>query len=344
VALSFVRDTFGDDLFFVLYDVTTLYFESFKADELRSHGFSKDDKSKQPQIVIGLLATKSGFPLAHEVFPGKTFEGKTMLPVLEKFAEKHGVEMPIVVADAAMLSKDNIKELGNRKMRYIVGGRLANASSSLIRTVSDTLDRQDGKIVRLTTKHGDMICSFSHQRFQKDKREMEKQIERAEKLITKNELGRRAKFVTKGEGKVVLNRELIAKTEALLGIKGYCTNIPEQNLSNDDVIACYHALWNVEHAFRMSKHDLQARPIFHRKDQAVRAHVLLCFVALMMGRYLEILTGMSLRKARDLVWGIEEAHLEDTITGEIFALKMPLDPVLSSPLGNLVRTWGCETY
>jgi len=345
VALACAQSTLKEGLFFVLYDVTTLYFETFKADELRNPGFSKDDKSKQPQVVIGLLATKSGFPLAHEVFPGKTFEGKTMLPILEAFARTHRVEMPIVVADAAMLSKDNIEELEERKMRYIVGSRLANASVSFIRKVNGALCQQDGKVVRLpTTRHGDMICSFSIKRFRKDKREMEKQIERAERFIEKNETGRRAKFVKKVEADAVLNKDLIAKTELLLGIKGYCTNIPERTVSNDEVIAHYHALWNVEHVFRMSKHDLQARPMFHRKEDAIRAHVLLCFIALMMGRYLEISTGMSLRKARDLLWSIEEAHLDDAVTRETFMLRMPLDPVLQSPLGTLVKNWRCDTY
>jgi hypothetical protein len=200
-ALSCAQTVLREDLFFILYDVTTLYFETFKADDLRSHGFSKDDKSKQPQIVIGLLATKAGFPLGHEVFPGKTFEGRTMLAVLDDFSRKHGVEMPVVVADAAMLSKENIEELEARKIKYIVGGRLANTAPSFIRRVSESLSMKDGKIIRLSTRqHGDMICSFSQLRYRKDKTEMEKQIQRAERLITKNETGRRAKFVQKAEG------------------------------------------------------------------------------------------------------------------------------------------------
>jgi len=81
-AFKTVRDTFEEQFYYVLYDVTTLYFESFKSDELRIQGFSKDNKSQQPQIVIGLLVTQSGFPLSYNVFPGNTFEGKTMLPVI----------------------------------------------------------------------------------------------------------------------------------------------------------------------------------------------------------------------------------------------------------------------
>lgn len=94
---------------FVLYDVTTLYFESHEPDdELRARGFSKDDKSKQPQIVVGLLVTLQGFPLKHEVYKGNTFEGHTMLEVVKQFQASHKDVKPIIVADAAMLSQENM--------------------------------------------------------------------------------------------------------------------------------------------------------------------------------------------------------------------------------------------
>ena len=117
-ALTCARTALKEELFLILYDVTTLYFETFRADALRIHGFSKDDKSKQPQIVVGLITTRSGFPLGHDVFPGKTFEGNTMLPILETFSRNHSVKTPIVVADAAMLSQKNMEELKRRNMQY----------------------------------------------------------------------------------------------------------------------------------------------------------------------------------------------------------------------------------
>ena len=81
-AYSVAEEKFQEQFYYVLYDVTTLYFESFKADDLKIQGFSKDNKSQQPQIVIGLLVTQSGLPLSYNVFAGNTFEGKTMLPVV----------------------------------------------------------------------------------------------------------------------------------------------------------------------------------------------------------------------------------------------------------------------
>lgn len=339
-AFSCAKHTLKDPFALVLYDVTTLYFETFKADTLRIQGFSKDDKSKQPQIVIGLLVTASGFPVAWEVFKGNTFEGHTMLPLLMHFAQTNEVPLPIVVADAAMLSKTNTATLRREGVSYIVGARLANTSPSFIQNISRSLNRTDGKTIRLTYRNEIVVCAFSIARYKKDKREMEKQIARARVLITRRESGRRAKFVKKTtQNSVMFDEELREKAERLLGIKGYVTNIPEVELSNTDVISFYHRLWYVEQSFRMSKHDLAARPIFHRKDDAVRAHVLVCFVSLMMGKYLELETDISLRKIRDELWGMSEATIKDTSTGDLFTIQGSSERMIGSALGPLARKW-----
>lgn len=339
-ALTVVKNIFAEDIYLVLYDVTTLYFETYHQDELRKTGYSKDDKSKQPQIVIGLLVTKSGFPLAHEVFSGNTFEGKTMLPVLENFSKTHNVSMPIVVADAAMLSEKVLCELRVQNVKYIVGARVANLSFDLIKDISEKLKGQDNAVLRMPSKHGEMICSFSKDRYKKDKREMEKQIEKAEKLVARNESGSRAKFVRKAKSRSVeINKELITKTNLLLGIKGYCTNITEGVLSNTDVIKCYHELWHVEQAFRMSKDDLASRPIFHRKEDAIKAHVLVCFVALMLAKYLEMVSGLSIRRIRDLIWSVTDAYIHDNISGKTHVLRSELNENINSQLGKLIKKW-----
>lgn len=322
------------DLSLVLYDVTTLYFESFAADELRVPGFSKDNKPQQPQIVIGLLVTRQGFPLGYEVFTGNTFEGKTMLPVLKEFSKKHNVTTPTVVADAAMLSHTNIAELKEKGLSYIVGARLANASPTLIKKISDALQQKDHATARESTPHGDLVVSFSAARYRKNKGDLERQIERGKKLIVRGEPGRRAKFVSKdGSDRYVLNEALIEKNRRLLGIRGYYTNISEEELSNKDVIARYHDLWHVEQAFRMAKSDLASRPIFHHQEDAVRAHVLICFVALVIGKYVEIKSGMPLKRFRDALWGVTDAQLYEKTTKEMITLRSPV----SDELKKLVR-------
>lgn len=334
---------FGEAFALVLYDVTTLYFESHEPDDdLKARGFSKDDKSKQPQIVVGLLVTPQGFPLMHEVYKGNTFEGHTMLGVVSQFLKRHPKTNPIIVADAAMLSQDNMNHLNREGYWYIVGARLANTSPSFINQIDAQLKRTDGCSIRLTypNRSHDVICSYSEKRAQKDRREMYKQLARAEGLIARKEPGRRAKFVKKSpqlNDAFVLDEELVTRTEKLLGIKGYITNIPEKILSNEQVIAHYHELWHIEQGFRMSKTDLKTRPIFHHSHQAIKAHLLLCFMALMMGKFLEIKTGMSLRKIRDILWNVHEVQIQDSLTGKIISLQNNLEEFNSSPLRNFLK-------
>ena len=318
-----------DKFSLVLYDVTTLYFESFKEYDFQKPGFSKDNKPQQPQIVIGLITTRSGFPIMHEVFDGNTFEGHTMLGIVRRFQERVGETKPVIVADAAMLSKANMQQLETEGYRYIVGARLANTAASFINQIHRELPRTDNATRRFSyetvVKNATIIGEFSEARYKKDKRDFDKQVKRALVLLERNEPGRRAKFIKKSKEKdkpFIFDTDLQAKAEMLLGIKGYVTNIPDDELTSTEVIAYYRDLWHVEQAFRMSKSDLQARPIFHRTQEAIRAHMLICFMALMIGKYLEIKTGLSLRKIREELWQVHEAHILDHRTGEVLVMQM----------------------
>jgi transposase len=339
-AYRVARQKFKEQFYYVLYDVTTLYFESFKPDELKIQGFSKDNKSLQPQIVIGLLVTQAGFPLAYEVFAGNTFEGKTMLPVVEGFIAKHPDTRPIVVADAAMLDNDRLAELREKGLSYIVGARLANTDLGTVKQIQGILNSVNGAITRLHSKHGDLICDFSTKRYRKELNDLNKLVQKAEDLVAKQSSGTKAKFIKRvSKEKIELNTALIEKRRLLLGIKGYCTNLQESQLSAHEAIERYHHLWRVEQSFRMSKHDLETRPIYHQNENAIKAHVLICFLALIIEKYLELTTHMSLRNIRLLVWGITESHIRDSLTGEIFKFTSPAIELIDSQLGPLVRKW-----
>jgi transposase len=331
---------FKEPFYFVLYDVTTLYFESFKADEFKIQGFSKDNKSQQPQIVIGLLVTQSGFPLSYQVFAGNTFEGKTMLPVVETFIAAHPQTKPIIVADAAMLDEERLAELQQKELSYIVGARLANADIGLVKQIHAALNRKHGAIARFPSRHGDLVCDFSLKRYKKELNELNKLVQKAEELVAKQSLKVKAQFIKKvTKEKIELNTALIEKRRLLLGIKGYCTDLSEQQLPNEMVIERYHQLWHIEQSFRMSKFDLQTRPIYHQKQEAIKAHVLICFVALMAEKYLELTTKLSLREIRFLVWNITETHIQDQLTKQIFVFRSPTKEILNSQLENLISKW-----
>ncbi|MEE9905679.1 MAG: IS1634 family transposase [Chlorobium sp.] len=342
-AIQTARDDMQEKYSLVLYDVTTLYFESFKEYNFQKPGFSKDNKPMQPQIVIGLITTRSGFPVMHEVFEGNTFEGHTMLAILKRFQERVGKTKPVIIADAAMLSKTNMQELEKEGYCYIVGARLANTAAGFIDQIDRKLPRTDKAVRRFDYGHAvenaAMICEFSDARYKKDKREFDKQVKRALVLLEKNEPGRRAKFVKKSKEKdkpFMFDTALQAKTEKLLGVKGFVSNIPEETMSSADVISYYRDLWHVEQAFRMSKSDLQARPIFHRTQDSIRGHMLICFMGLMMGKYLEINTRRSLRQLRKELLNVHEAHIRDEQTGEVHVMQMDTDEFAGSVLGKLL--------
>ena len=311
--------SFNFDILF--YDVTTLYFETFEEDDLRKNGFSKDNKSQQPQILIGLLVTKEGFPVSYEMFSGNTFEGHTIIPVIKDFIRKNDVRNFTVVADAAMISAENVENLIQNNINYIVGARLGNISPVLLDTIDKKISREDGKSIRIKTNNGYLICSYSSVRFRKDKYEMEKQIEKAKSIIANPSKNKKTKFtLTKGQ-EVELNEALIEKTQKLLGIKGYYTNLEASQASNDAIIGRYHELYKIEQNFRISKNDLQTRPIFHYKEQPIKLHILICFMALVISKHIELKAGVSIRKFIDEAKKIVDGEILDHISNKIVTVN-----------------------
>ena len=122
---------FNDQLSVVFYDVTTLYFETSDEDDLRKIGFSRDGKNQHPQIVLVLLVSTQGYPLAFEMFEGNKFEGQTMLPVIEKFKARYNLQQIVIIADAGLLSHQNIQALCDLSYQFILGARIKNEPGSL---------------------------------------------------------------------------------------------------------------------------------------------------------------------------------------------------------------------
>jgi len=319
--IQFAKQHYAFNFDIVFYDVTTLYFETFEEDELRKNGFSKDNKSQQPQVLIALMVSKEGLPIAYEVFSGNTFEGNTFLPVIKDFAKKNEVTTLTVVADAAMISTENVKQLAESGLHYIVGARLANLSTKLIDQIDQSIDRQDGKSIRIKTDNGYLICSYSTTRYRKDLYEMNKQIEKAKQVIEVPSKNKKLKFTQTLNQKVVLNAALVDKTKKLLGIKGYYTNLDEDEVSNDTIIERYHQLYKIEQAFRIAKSDLQTRPIFHFKEEPIKLHLLICYIALVISKHIELSTSVSIRKFIVLFKKVADGLLLNHLTGKVVSIK-----------------------
>lgn len=312
--INFAKEGLGDNLRLVFYDVTTLYFESNLKTNLKEFGFSKDHRPMDTQIVVGLVVNKDGFPLYFDVFSGKTFEGHTFIPVIKNIQSLLGTKELVVVADAAMISKDNIEKLSKENIGFVVGARLKNLPQSLIDSISKKLSAVDGKIITLTYLNQRLICQYSQKRALKDKSDRLKQIAKAEMTIANHgRITSKFRFV-KADGVIVsLNEDLVNKALKLEGIKGYLTNtvLPESL-----VIDRYHDLWRIENSFRLTKSDLEARPIFHRLDETIKAHLVIVFAGLAISKYLEITMEMSIERILHVASKVLTHTIVNTKTGE----------------------------
>lgn len=294
--LCFAHASQGAGITLVLYDVTTLYFEVQKEDDYRKPGMSKE-RRLEPQILVGLLVDQNGFPLEVHSFEGNKAETKTILPVVEAFRKRHGLIGITVVADAGMLSADNLQALADAGYTYIVGSRMHKIPYD-IAEYQKTKELSDQQIItaKAAIAGQRVIYQYRAKRAALDLRNIDKQIEKAEKIVKGKTTAKKAKFLSVTTKKKQLNQTLVDKAKALAGIKGYVTNLPTAEASNARVIAYYHQLWQVEQSFRMSKSDLKARPIFHRQQDAIEAHLTIVMAALAMGRVIEHKTGLSIKK------------------------------------------------
>jgi transposase len=266
--------------------MTTLYFEAEDEDDLRKIGFSKDGKFQHPQIMLGLLVGEYGYPVGYDIFKGNTFEGKTLLPMLESIERRYHTGMPVVVADAAMLSKDNLRMLKEKKYPFIVAARIHNESETIKKEILQKANGlQNGQSIEILKEDGcRLIISFSDKRARKDAHNRQRGLNRLKKRIgsgkmTKEHLNNRGynKFLKlTGEISVEIDEQKIEQAALWDGLKGYLTNT---EISASEVIKNYGYLWHIEKAFRISKTDLRIRPVYHRLQKRIEAHILISFVA-----------------------------------------------------------------
>lgn len=275
----------------VLYDVTTLYFEIQREDGYRKPGLSKE-RRLEPQIIIGLLVNQEGFPLGLQSFEGNTAETKTIIPVLQAFRIKHRLDTITVVADAAMLSLKNLEALSQAGYHYIVGSRLSKVPYDIAQ-YQKAQSLTDNQIVVTQKETHKIIYQYKAKRAALDIKNIEEQLMKARRIVNGQARVKRNRFLSLKTREKKLNQALIDKAYALAGVKGYVTDL---DLYPDKVIASYHQLFQVEASFRMAKSDLKARPIFHRKRDAIEAHLTIVLAGIAVSRKIEKLTGISIKR------------------------------------------------
>ncbi len=320
------RNLFNLKLDVVFYDVTTYYFESQRSDELKEFGFSKDNKVNEVQVVMGLLIDKEGRPIGYELFPGDTFEGKTLLNILDKLRNHFKIDKVIIVADRGLNSKLNLKEIKDRGFDYIISARIKKMTSQIQKAILDesgyvdlkensdnsedgsvyrykVIDyvnrvsyKEDGKTVYVDLPEH-LICTYSSARAIKDKRDRERAVEKAKELLKKNDKSaykrkqgyKRYIKETQAEKdyKLVLDDEKIEKESRFDGY--YAIHCSDKQMNVREVIYNYHHLYKIEESFRVLKSTMQARPIYVWRKSHIAGHFMMCFLAFLLERELEYL-------------------------------------------------------
>ncbi len=316
IAFAHTQKILNGNISVVFYDMTTLYFEASDEDDLRKTGFSKDGKHQNPQIYLGLLVAIGGYAIGYDIFEGSIYEGHTLIPFLQKITTKFKLQYPVVVADAGLLSRDNIKALEGQEYEYIIGARLKNEPEKIRQQI---LQKQlsDGEVIKID-KAGDtrLIVAYAGNRAIKDEYNRKRGLQRLEKQIkagklTKSSINNKGynKYLKlQGDVTIEIDYEKFNNDKSWDGLKGYITNT---KLTNTQVIESYKNLWHIEKAFRMSKTDLRIRPIYHRLKHRIEAHICISFIAYSIYKELERIlykenSNLSVKKAAELTHNMYE--------------------------------------
>lgn len=331
----FIKNQHVEILFF---DVTTLHFESQIVDELRNFGMSKAHKIGEVQVVLALATTSEGLPIGYNLFPGNTAEVSTLLVSLNDWIKNLNIQDVTVVADRAMMSEANLKAMEEAKFKYTVAAKLRALPKSLKEQIllrkeeiQTTVCRQNTALQEYKYNGRRLIVSYSESRAKKDRKDRDKLLARIQKklgpkvrekeLITNKGYLKYFKEVSKGE--MILNQEKIIEDTRWDGLHGVITNDDDANAIQ--LLERYRGLWVIEESFRINKHTLAMRPIYHYKSNRIESHILICYLAFSVSRYIQNQVSqfhkpMSIARIREELSSVKSGLLEDRITGERYKL------------------------
>ena len=322
---------FKQEVDILFFDVTTLYFESFTEDELRRFGFSKDCKFKETQVVLALVTNFQGHPLSYELFPGNTSEGKTLISAVERLKRHFTVRRSVLVADRAMFTEKNLEFMDKAGVEYIVAAKLKSFSKlkkEEILAQKPVLEKSSKENSFKIMEHNQrrLIVNYSAKRAAKDKADRQRLIERLMKKVSGKEIPLKElisnygtkKYITVQKTKATLNEEKIKEDSRWDGLYGVVTNV---NQSPQKILSRYRGLWRIEEAFRVNKHTLKMRPIYHWTRRRIEAHIAICFLAYSLSYMLKYrleCAGLkfSIEKIRDTLKRDQYSVIEDQRTGK----------------------------
>ena len=355
---------FGQKVHAAFFDVTTLYFESFVPDGLRVSGYSKDNKVKETQAMLALMTTTGGVPLGYELFPGNTYEGGTLVGAVDALCARYDVVDTSIVADRAMFTKGNLKALDDKGVKFIVSAKMKTmgkaATDGILEDVEGFLKEDaGGKTAHWTGEYGyggrRLVVGYGRKRAAKDKRDRDRLVERVRKklkggkvrvseLVKNTGTKKYLKFDGADKETAVLDEEKIKAQGRWDGIYGIMTNHGPE-VGGEEVFARYRGLWQVEDAFRVNKHDLKMRPVFHWTPRRIKSHILICYMAyalVAMVRYRLKRAGvdLSVERIREELGYIQASVVRDTGSGKRFLLPSKANDIQKAVYGALGLTLG----
>ena len=372
IVLQATASLTGGAVQMMLFDVTTLYFESVDADELRAFGYSKDQKYHCTQVVLALATNEDGLPIGYELFPGNTAEVKTLLACMQSWQAQLPAGRVSFVADRALCSRANLAALEAAPWNYVVAMPLRRSlaqaqQAQVLNTATAAPMELDGELVwvrEFDWQGRRLIVSYSSRRAHKDQAdrqalvarlqaklgaaskprvnkttgEIKKPAANAKKLITNSGYLRYIENADQG-GVFVLDEDRVAADAAWDGLHAIVTN--DRTSSASQLLAQYRRLWVIEESFRTLKHGLAVRPIYHFKPERIQAHIGLCYLAFALTRHAQqriklAQQAMSVERIRAALHGVQASILEHTKT----KAKYRMPSAFSHEAGRIYKAFG----
>ncbi len=356
----------------MLFDVTTLYFESVDADTLRAFGYSKDQKYHCTQVVLALATDADGLPIGYELFPGNTAEVSTLLACMRSWQQSLKIERVSFVADRALCSKANLTALEAAPWSYVVAMPLrrslkAAEQAQVLQTALAAPCEVEGELVwvrEFDWQGRRLIVTYSSKRAHKDRADRQALLERlsaklgpsqrvdkktgeikpakpnAQKLITNAGYLRYVEQADTG-GAFVLDEDRIANDAAWDGLHAIVTN--DRTSRARELLARYRRLWVIEESFRTLKHGLAVRPIYHFKPERIQAHIGLCYLAFALTRHAQQRIGlaqgsMSVQRIRAVLHDVQASIVQHKTT----KAKYRLPSVFGHDAARIYKAFGLK--
>ena len=372
IVLQATASLTGGSVQMMLFDVTTLYFESVQADELRAFGYSKDQKYHCTQVVLALATNEDGLPIGYELFPGNTAEVKTLLACMQSWQAQLPAGRVSFVADRALCSRANLAALEAAPWNYVVAMPLRRSlaqaqQAQVLHTATAAPMELEGELVwvrEFDWQGRRLIVSYSSRRAHKDQAdrqallarlqaklgaatkarvnkttgEIKKPAANAKKLITNSGYLRYIENADQG-GVFVLDEDRVAADAAWDGLHAIVTN--DRTSSASQLLAQYRRLWVIEESFRTLKHGLAVRPIYHFKPERIQAHIALCYLAFALTRHAQqriklAQQAMSVERIRAALHGVQASILEHAKT----KAKYRMPSAFAQDAGRIYKAFG----